>query len=92
MASGMQTFSGAGVLEVDTSTRMGRILGSRWTGTSNGSIVIPMFSQGVPFYHIATPTGNPYQHAVPSVSGNTLSWTFGVSSGRQTGFLVYGVW
>lgn len=80
MPHGLQTWDAAGVLSFDTDTITGRYLGSVFTGTANGSVVVPGFTTGTPWFFCAkgTTAGDTTVVCVPfvSVSGTTLSWSF----------------
>lgn len=80
MAYGLRVWNAAGLLTVDTSYRMGRILGIAYTGVVAGSIVVPGFVQGTPF-GFAIPIDRPgsqqfVKGPTVTISGTTLSWTF----------------
>lgn len=92
MAAGLQVWDANGDQIVDTTTRLGRIIGITTISTNTGSINDADFADGTPFF-IATPTNvsSPSFGPKLSMSGTTLSWDFEgrtVSSHR----LVYGVY
>ena len=92
MPLGLQVFDASGNVIVDTSTRLGRILGVTNTNTSTGSLVNSNFSTGTPFWY-AIPLLRNDVHFGPliTVSGNTLSWDY---QGRTfvNHRIVYGVY
>lgn len=91
MASGLQVWDANGDVVVDTTTRLGRIVGVTTINSASGSINDADFADGTPFW-IATPSDNTSPTFGPkfTFSGTTLSWNFEgrtVSSHR----LIYGV-
>lgn len=92
MPQGLQVFDASGNVLVDTSTRLGRILGVTTITTTTGSVVDSDFANGTPFWY-AIPLSIADVEFGPdlSFSGTTLSWDFQgrtVTSHR----LVYGVY
>lgn len=65
----------AGNVIFDTSWRIGRIFGSVHV-TDNGSMNVPQFAEGTPFYVCLGETGNDYNPPNVSVSGTTLQWSY----------------
>jgi hypothetical protein len=94
MGVGLQVWDAAGNLVVDTTTRVGKILGvTTLTGGVAGSVVDSRFGFGVGFWRVVPLTN--YAVAMPtlSLSGDTLSWTWpNGGSGSQGYSLVYGVY
>lgn len=83
MPAGIQTFDASGNLILDLTDRITRLIGSVVTGTVAGSIVVPEFSQGTPFFAVVDTgvlsggwdyTGSGTAPMVPTISGTTLSW------------------
>lgn len=96
MATGLQVFDGQGNVILDTTTRMGVLLGQVNTGKSNGSVTNSAFSRGTPFY-VATSTENGATSVIGpniTISGNTLSWQFNNPgfSGNHGFLIIYGVY
>lgn len=90
MPAGLQVWDASGQLVIDLANRLTRIIGMVDTGGTSGSISVPGFSQGTPFYAVVPLNAylDSYQlTARASVTGNTLSWTSGVSSR-----IIYGVY
>lgn len=97
MTAGLQVFDGSGVLVVNIGDRLGRILGSVDVGTENGSVTVPGFSLGQPFYFLRAI--GPQQGTFPptiTVSGNTLYWSapsgYNSAWDRTPGTIFYGVY
>lgn len=87
MPAGMQCWDALGRLTVDFTTRLPRVLGTRFINQA-GSLADGNLSQGTPFvvfqqagvfYHISGDTALP----VFNISGNTISWSY---SGGTTNF------
>ncbi|MDF9616156.1 hypothetical protein P5705_00720 [Pseudomonas entomophila] len=86
MKIGLQTWNEAGSPNLDTTNRLGTLLGSVVTGTRAGSLIVPQLAQGEPFYFYhpeLLPTRNahldqPYELVYPLVKleGQVLSWSF----------------
>lgn len=96
MAYGLRVWDAAGNLTLDTSTRLGRVLGFVEV-SANGSLTVPEFDQGQGFARVNT-TGNDIgpnaQYGWPpsvSISGTTLSWSY-PSTTRGPAIIVYGVY
>jgi hypothetical protein len=93
MPQGLQTMDASGNVILDTSMRLGRVLGvATLTAPTGGSAVNAAFADGAPFWmvtNVSTPNG---EQPTISVAGTTISWSFpGVGSG-STFRLVYGVY
>lgn len=74
MAEGLQVFNAAGALVFDASTNLTRLITSIGVGTSDGAVAIPSVNNFI----VAWPTR--YTGGIPptvTVSGTTVSWTFG---------------
>lgn len=71
-----------GVIIVEITDRLTRILGQVYTGTTAGSIQVPQFALGSGFAVIQEPPppnpniANIYRFPRAFVSGTTLSWDF----------------
>jgi hypothetical protein len=98
MPAGLQTFDVLGNLVIDTSTRVGTLLGTVDTGKSDGSVVVPAFSLGTPFWSI-TSLDSSYTMYAPRVEAGfidgawRIKWVFNVSgaSYNNTFRITYGV-
>lgn len=82
MATGLETWDESGNLLVSYTGRIARQFGEFYTGTSNGSIVIPELAQGVAWI-ASVPEGiafidNFSRVSYPAVflSGTTITWQF----------------
>lgn len=95
MPQGLQIWDAAGNIVLDTNYRTARRLGSVVTGTSNGSLYIPDFVQGQPFFISEPLLDNVAYFVLPNVviSGYTLSWSFPSqeASSRNSMSIAYGV-
>jgi len=93
MGQGLQIWNASGGLVLDTSHRLTRVLGSFESGTSDGSLTSPGFSQGTP-WHVRLTSQLGYTAPTITVSGNTLSWSFGnvAAEFRRSAFIIYGVY
>lgn len=100
MPAGIQVWDAASNPIMDTTTRLGRVLGVATITTATGSITgIAGFSQGTPFY-ICTPLNSPGNinlatNPLPviTISGTTLSWAYESGTGaNQTVLLYYGTY
>ena len=95
MAYGLQVWDSSGNTVMDTSTRMGRVLGTVSTGITNGSITNSAFSQGSPFYVVSTVGGSGYDvQPYVNVVGSTLTWYWGTSGAwyNASCIIIYGVY
>lgn len=97
MSYGLQVFDATGAILVDTNDRLGKILGSVSVGSSPGSISVPDFSLGTPFYFLRA--NSPQQGSFPptiTISGATISWSTpsGYNSywDRTPGTIFYGIY
>lgn len=97
MAFGIVIYDSSGQVMVNVADRLARILGSVNVGTTNGSINVPEFSLGIPFYFLRA--NGPQQGTFPptiTFSGTTLSWSqpSGYNSGwdKTPGTLFYGIY
>lgn len=99
MPAGLQTFDAAGNIIIDTSTRVGTLLGVVDTGKSDGSLAVPAFALGTPFWSI-TSLDSSYTMYAPSVEVGYLDgvyrirWVFKDSgaSYNNTFRITYGVY
>jgi len=91
MAHGLYVTSPTGKVTISPSYRMGRFLGSlRVTGP--GSLSVPAFSQGTPWYFYQEVNGLKDAYITLSVSGTTLSWTHTSRFGQTVDAIIfYGV-
>lgn len=90
MAQGLQVWDASGSLILDTSTRIGTVLGIRTTSES-GSLSDPALVKGRPFC-VNTGLWNG-RNIEFSSSGTTLTWTIdNVSSSSNSFTFFYGVY
>lgn len=87
-----------GAVTFEVTDRLTRVLGSVYTGSVNGAIAVPAFSQGIPWAY-ANGIGNQNlfsfgQFPKVTISGTILSWTFVGISGREIypDTILYGVY
>ncbi len=99
MNAGLEVYTPTGVLKFSTFDRVGRVLGSLFTGTNNGAVSHAELANGMPFAHLV-PIGSVFDGSlsIPEVVivGTTVTWTFGegdVDRGavRANSLLVFGV-
>lgn len=96
MPAGLQTWDASGNPLIDLTSRLGRIVGTHTTGSSNGSITNAGLALGTPFALISQPGsvvsngGTFYPSPTVSFSGTTMSWTFTGSGAPTT--IVYGIY
>jgi hypothetical protein len=102
MAAGLQIWDASGVLLVDFTSRLGRVISSYYIDGSltSGSVSDAAFSQGEGFYAFQQDRlwgyiNGDVSRPVFTLSGNTLSWTytagFSGNNQRMQGWLIYGV-
>lgn len=93
MPAGLQIWDENGNVMLDTENRVTRVLGSFESGTSDGSLTSEGFSQGTPWHVRLTPDLGLTPPKI-TVSGNTLSWTFGnvAEEFRRSAYVMYGVY
>jgi hypothetical protein len=91
MPAGLQVFDAAGNLEIDVTTRLTRILGSA-TVNSTGSVDVPEFAEGSPWYVVTVDPTTPYAEPGITFSGTALSWDYGGATFRATVTIIYGVY
>lgn len=98
----MKVWNAAGVLTLDSTTRVGKILGNfsiGGAGTSQtGSVTDSGLSMGTPFYFATITSGFPGYDKYPlfSFSGTTLNWSYPDAdstylSSRPTHDVIYGI-
>lgn len=96
MPSGLQIFDAGGQVVLDTNTRVGTVIGALHTGVYNGSINVPGFALGQPFFTSMALDPGIHANLPPTVnvSGTTLSWVFDVPGAvpNQNCVVVYGVY
>lgn len=92
---GVRTKAAGGLSQVEFTTRLPRLIGEVNTGLSDGAITVPEFAGRVPIYQLSAVAGSTIGFTtapVISISGTTLSWTFGVASAyRVNARVTYGV-
>jgi hypothetical protein len=95
MAYGLKVWDSLGNVVLDTDTRVGRVIGTITTGTTNGSLTSAAFSQGSPFYTVYTVGGSSYEvQPYVQVVGTTLSWYWDTSGASYNAncIIIYGVY
>lgn len=97
MSYGLIVYDAGGNPIVNVADRLGRIIGSVNVGTTNGSVVVPQFSMGIPFYFLRA--DGPQQGTFPptiTISGNTLSWSqpsgYNSAWDKTPGTIFYGIY
>lgn len=93
MAFGIRILNAAGNVLIDTSFRVGRLLGHVDIdgGNQSGSINIPAMSEGTPFHIFEKFSLNNNRPTVEfDIGANEMEWTAG--TGAYTGKLFYGVY
>lgn len=90
---GLQVFDASGVIVLDVTDRLTRVLGSFYTGTANGSIVDNNLSTGIPWYFMRDVVDDTYLTSSLFVlfTSSGLSWAFENEPTRNT-FVTYGVY
>ena len=90
---GLQVFDASGVIVLDVTDRLTRVLGSFYTGTANGSIVDNNLSTGIPWYFMRDVVDDTYLTSSLFVlfTSSGLSWAFENGPTRNT-FVTYGVY
>ena len=93
MAHGLQVFDSSGNTIIDISTKVGNIVGTVNTGTTNGSVTDSKLSTGIPIYILYSLATYSAAQPVVTASGSTISWDWGSisSGGRVPCILIYGV-
>jgi len=86
-----------GVVEIEITTKLTRMVGQVHTYGVNGSIVVPEFASGYPYFTLSRLQSSGYGYLISpklSASGTTLSWTYGANSpaAPQDALIVYGVY
>ena len=79
MTAGLQIWDSSGAVVLDTSTRVGTVVGSVDTGARNGSISVPETMAGDPLYfakQISFPLQVAYIYPNISLSQGTLTWVY----------------
>lgn len=93
MPYALQVFDGQGQTVVDTGRRLGIILGVVDTGTADGSINVPGFGRGTPFFFMSPLAELANLDLVPGAgtSGQTLTWQFvgGTAKSRRVSVRIY---
>lgn len=92
---GLRTKTAGGLSQVQFTTRLPRRIGELVTGLSDGSVFVPEFAGRVPVYQLSAEAGSTIGFTmvpVISISGTTLSWTFGIPAAyRVSARVTYGV-
>jgi hypothetical protein len=95
MAFGLECYDESGNPVLKITDRITRYGGQFDTGTSAGSMTIPMLSGGTPWINVqdTNPLTNGLTPTV-TISGNTVSWSFASSSTYQPRSVrvIYGVY
>lgn len=93
MSFGLQVWDSGGNKMLDVSDSLTKTIATFTTGTSNGSATYSELSGGRPWvaaYRLPTSTATQYGAALVSVSGTTVSWTFGgLPSGNRASMRVF---
>ena len=93
MPAGLQVWNPSGVLMVDTSVRIGKLVGSITTNKADGSVWTDT-TKGTPFYYVTTPEDPSWGALFPEVSfsGNTMTWTYSDvrATHRVNAIIMYG--
>ena len=104
MSYGFRGWDAAGNLDLDISTRCGRIIGVVDPGLGDGWINVPQFAEGTPFSTFLNPYATSefmsgvqaYGFPIVSIGGTILSWTYAREAGLtpvagQGGLIAFGV-
>lgn len=89
MTTGFQAWDSAGHLIVDTTSRLGRIMGVI-SVSADGSLSDAQLTTGTPFYVFASIDFSSFSQPLVTFSGATMTWAT-QSSGPYGGHLIYGV-
>lgn len=99
MSQGLQVWDAAGNLVLDVTNRLTRIIGTVYSGESDGSIQVPEFATGDAWVCVQQANsfnsiGDATRLIKTTISGTTLSWAFvGPTDWPiQGGTLIYGLW
>lgn len=84
MPAGLEVFDGAGALRLSLTDRLTRVLGSIPASSAAGSIAVPGFALGTPFWFLLEQT-DIYGPEI-TISGTTLTWAKNAST------ILYGVY
>ena len=78
MPSGLLVFNTNATFEVTPDTRLVRLIGSFYTVTVSGSLVVNEWTQGQPFFipHFTQSANESYSPPKFYVYGNTFVWNF----------------
>lgn len=82
MPQGLEVFDGTGAGTFNTTERFGSILGSLNPMTASGSIPVPKFANGQPFFILTARTSwtnTVYTKPSVSITGNSITWSGGSS-------------
>lgn len=97
MTAGLQCFEPNGRLTFSATDYLGRVIGTvAVNGGGNGSVVDPRLAAGTPWaMFFSDGSGEIYVPCIVSVSGQTITWTFGSQYANQGinpgGYIVYGI-
>jgi len=89
VTTGFQAWDSTGNLIVDTTSRLGRILGVI-NISSDGSLSDGQLTTGAPFYVFASINFSSFSQPLVGFSGSTMTWAT-QASGAYGGNLIYGV-
>ncbi|MDR5761966.1 hypothetical protein [Caballeronia sp. LZ035] len=95
MAYGLECYDAAGNAVLKVTDRITRFAGQIDTGTASGSISVPVFSNGEPWFNVRDIDPFSQSTVPPSVSrsGTTISWTFPTTSyPNRSVRVLYGVY
>ncbi len=96
MPAGLETFYADGTPGIRLTDRLGRVLGTYYTGSANGALAVPGLTTGTPFFVVVPDTGvnDAFGVFTPEVSANqsngVLSWTF-TSAAQSPSWITVGV-
>ena len=79
MMAGLHIWDASGVLVLDTSTRVGTLVGSVDTYAVNGSISVPATLSGEALFfakQLSFPLQNTYIYPTITLAAGTLSWVY----------------
>lgn len=78
MPAGLECYDDEGNVLVSITDRITKVLGTINTNVSNGSLTVPEFSQGRPWFRAAALTQGIANETAATVtrSGNTLTWFY----------------
>lgn len=92
MGQGIREYDASGNLIFDSSTQIGRVLGvATLTGATDSSLTDAGLLTGTPFYMVVFLGSYATYMPTISISGSTLSWSWGGRGSGNSYRLIYGV-